>query len=310
MIVALALVLVPAQIDFRAVPVVLDGHESAVMMVQFAPDSKRLFSASSSELVGWNGGQKERVVEVAGPVAVSGDGEQIAAASIDSLTLMAGKAVSKMIEGIDYFGLPSGDILCQLSFSQDGRRLAVAGFQKKAVVVTLLGDTKVPITLSGGPAECMALSPNGTLLVAGDENGGVGVYNADTGAAIKTLKAFAKTTSCIAFSRDGKLVAAGGEDGGVKIWKTSDWSEVRSFSAKGLVFAVAFSADATKLAYTFNVGPQQSAIEIIEIEGGKSISRAEKLNYWVFALAFSPDGSKLAAGCEDGAVRIWSRFTP
>jgi len=295
-------------IDFRTAPVVMEGHEAAVTMVQYAPGGRKIFSASGSELLVWDGERKARTVAVEGPAAVSWDGEQIAAANIDNLSLMAngGASISKVIEGTDYFGLPSGDIICQLSFSHDGKRIAVAGFQSKAAVVTLASDVKKQITMVGGPAECMSLSPDGTLLAIGHEKGVMGVYNSDTSAAVRAISGFTRTVSCIAFSPDGKMLGAGSEDGGIKVWKTSDWSEVRSFTCKGLVFALAFTPDSSALAYTFNVAEQKSAIEIAALADGKNIARVEKLNFWVFALAFSPDGLRLAAGCEDGAVRAWA----
>jgi WD40 repeat protein len=276
------------------------------MMVQFAPDSKRIVSASGSELFFWSGDNRERTFSLAGPAAVSIDGEQIATADIDALTLISGKTIGRVIKDISYFGLPEGDILCHMSFSQDGKRLAVAGFQMRACVVTIATDNKTSIELNGGPAECIGISPSGSLLAVGNEKGIVEIYNSETGAHQKALKGSIRTISCIAFSRDGKLLAAGAEDGSIKVWNTADWTETRSWAAKGLVFGIAFSPDASALAYTYNVAEQQSAIEISSIAGGKPISRAEKLNYWVFALAFSPDGKKLAAGCEDSSVRIWT----
>ena len=66
------------------------------------------------------------------------------------------------------------------------------------------------------------------------------LFNAGSGAAIKTLAGFTDYVFAVAISPDGQLVAGGSNNGEVRVWKTSDGALVKDFIASpGHVKAVA-----------------------------------------------------------------------
>jgi WD40 repeat protein len=164
-----------------------------------------------------------------------------------------------------------------------------------------------------------AFAPDGKTIMIGDANGVLHHWSLTTKAEIRTLHTFRGVGSLlnVAFSPDGKTLAATylSTTSSAMIWNTTDWTvETESRYA-----AAAFSQDGKLLALG---GPhikliepdsrkQIRDIELPEMTWGevsrdfeKEPNAKEKIGCVVFALAFSPDGHTLAAGCTEGTIRL------
>ncbi|MDQ5979428.1 MAG: hypothetical protein QG602_2402 [Verrucomicrobiota bacterium] len=64
----------------------------------------------------------------------------------------------------------------------------------------------------------LAWSPDGTLLAAASQSGGVTLFDAATGAVKHTLAGHADGANCLGWSPDGTTLATGGQDGCVRFW--------------------------------------------------------------------------------------------
>lgn len=64
----------------------------------------------------------------------------------------------------------------------------------------------------------IALSPDGTVLAAGYQDGTVRLWNMDTGEQLTVLEGHKDRVVSLAFSPDGTLLASGGTDGTVRLW--------------------------------------------------------------------------------------------
>lgn len=72
------------------------------------------------------------------------------------------------------------------------------------------------------PFATIALSPNGSLLVAGAEDGTLSFLDPQTGAIKNEITAHFGPILSVTFSPDGKMLASGSADGTVRIWTTAD----------------------------------------------------------------------------------------
>ena len=171
-----------------------------------------------------------------------------------------------------------------------------------------------------------AFAPDSQTVMIGDKNGVLHHWSLATKAEIRTLRTFEGVgiLSNVTFSPDGNtLVAtyAPPKPNAVTIWNTTDWIAQTESGYN----SAAFSNDGKLLALGGH-----SHIELIEPASRKKIrdielpemtrgeircedkndpDAKEKIPCLVLALAFSPDGNTLAAGCIDGTVRL-VKMTP
>jgi serine/threonine protein kinase/WD40 repeat protein len=156
----------------------------------------------------------------------------------------------------------------------------------------------------------IALAPDGSLLAVGHEDGHITVWPLPGGDAIATLEASHNLVNCLSFGPDplrrqdaprpgtGWLLAAGELGGLVTVWDLHTRAP-RSFcrGTKYDVFALAFRPDGMTLATAGN-----GRVYLWDIATGRPLI-GMRVGDRPRALAFSPEGSRLAIASETG-------FTP
>ena len=132
------------------------------------------------------------------------------------------------------------------------------------------------------------------------------------------------TADVVKFTPDGRFLLAAGDDKQVAVYPIREqgldsirvdflrwptWREQR-----GSIYAMAISPDG-KFVAVGGLGMLDSAVAVIDRETKKivhfaDLRRGEENLYAVMSLAFSPDGTQLAAGTGSGAVCVWNFRDP
>jgi WD40 repeat protein/serine/threonine protein kinase len=156
--------------------------------------------------------------------------------------------------------------------------------------------------LSDGKGFDLAFSPDGRLLAmpSGDNNDLI-VGDASTGK-VRRLHGHSARILRLAFSRTG-LLASASEDKTVKVWNTTTGQEIWTLRDHlGPVYAVAFSPDGQLLASASGdqVNVWNTTTRALLWTLPASINPKVPV-----ALAFSPDGGRLAGPGADNTAKVW-----
>ena len=170
-------------------------------------------------------------------------------------------------------------------------------------LVAILGDDR--FVLPNGGLRCwMAHSTDGKLLAVPCGND-VALFDAQTGALVRTLRGHTSRVDSVAFSADGQRLASCGGPGDhtARIWNIQTGETVAIYKGhKAEVWGVAFSPDGKRAAS----GDRNGNLRLWETESGKELFPLTGHSGAIFHVAFSPDGTRIVSiGFSDQKVMIW-----
>ncbi|HLK58323.1 MAG TPA: AAA-like domain-containing protein, partial [Chthonomonadaceae bacterium] len=203
------------------------------------------------------------------------------------------------------------DLVRSVAYSRGGI-LASGGDDNTIHLWNVVAGTSETLRGHKASAYALAFSPDGTVLASGSLDHTVRLWDMRTKRELRTLSGHTKPVKAIAFSPDGKLLASAGDDFTIRLWDTKTWTAVATIPThQNELFSIAFSKNSNVLACSgcgtiqlWDVA-NRCIIRTLAMKDvhGKAVN--------VFSLAFSHhDGWLLAAGQEDGDIKIWDTERP
>lgn len=165
---------------------------------------------------------------------------------------------------------------------------------------------------SESPIRQIAFSPDNRLLATAGDDQKLHTWNADTGAAIETLRGHKAAVFAVAFAGNETLVS-GAADRSAAIWDLkAGWTLQRTIGTgdatspiSDRVNAVRFSLDGKRLAAGGGEPSRGGDIAIWQVADGTLLQTFTNVHSdAVFGLDFSADGRYLASGAADKSVKV------
>jgi WD40 repeat protein len=220
--------------------------------------------------------------------------------------------------------LPHDSSVLAAAFSPDGTRVATGSSDKSARIwETASGKAWGAALEHQGSIEAIAFSPDGARIATASSDKTARLWDVVRTKPLGPPLLHDGSVWCLAFSRDGKILATGADDNKVRLWDTTTGKQLEPvLQHKAAVFVLALSPDGKILAtgsednvvrlWQFPTGTlMHSPLFISRILGGddaiRGIRRRSAYRHGVLALAFSPDGGRLAtvSGMPVGEARLW-----
>lgn len=157
----------------------------------------------------------------------------------------------------------------------------------------------------------VAFSPDGKLILAGSDET-LRLWDAESGALLRSIKGHAGTVQSVAFSPDGTRLLSGSKDGAVKLWDVATGGLLRTIEAQHPtgVRAVAFSPDGKSVLSAGGLGSKENMLALWDAETGQLLRTFEghpdRLLPGVTSVAFSPDGTLVLSVGHDNKLKLWS----
>ena len=298
---------------------VLRGHDERVRSVAFTPDGETLVSGSQDETV--------RLWDVE-PLPMGEECEtRRGAADVNPLAVLGGSEEWVRAVAVS----PQGATLASTSAGGKVRLwdLGELGTERKI----LSGHTNWVTSLAFGPGEVGENGAAPPVLASGSTDGTVRLWRPGEGLAFRLPDG--KPVKAVAITPPGSWLAAAGNGGAVYMWNLDDVSDPvdpavpaalpMGSERPGMIFALAFSPDGTRLAAAARNGtflvwdinlddpsrtppPRGFGQAVAEDEFDDRIECSPNLspllNPQMWSVAFSPDNRTIAAGDSNGVIHV------
>ncbi len=302
-------------------PPVPFAHDAAVGAVAFAPDGLCLVSGCDDGIIRvWNRATAAEVRQLKGhrgrisSLSFSPDGTILASGSGDQTVGLWDVATGKLLQrcqGHDGW-------VRSVQFSPDGKTVASASFDE-TVRLWDAATGKELHRFEGheAPVSAVAFAPDGKSLASCDHDNVSRIWDVATGKPIRSLpKQNRGELTGIAVCGGGRLLVTGAAHGYSSIWNSETGELLQRLSIGGTVLSLTASPDG-KL---FLAGSGDGNLHLFEVASRQCVltfpgyqGEWNPLNFYpttglataIQTVAFSSDGSWIAAGTKDGRVRLW-----
>ena len=302
---------------WRPLPLI-GKHDGGVSGLSFSPDGGRLASIGRlGSLMVWDAGAGELEWKSPGIRDVTGasicfapNGATLATSVWDRFTIWDLAAQRARAGGT------LSDNICALSFSPDGRWLALAGCDHSIT----LWDTdrkRVARALAGHRAAVVGLAvhPDDQVIASCSYDGSAKLWQFPLRGDFRRLKVQFDTVHCVQFSPDGRLLAS---SGGVRhdaettrippiaVWGALSGELLAELPGHtDVVGAVAFHPGGRRLASASH----DRTVRVWDLATSSELSSRVAHGGKISSVVYSADGRLLATGSDDLTVKLWDGTT-
>ncbi len=284
----------------------LGGHDDWVLSCAFAPDGKRIASASSDQTIRiWDAASGENLLTLSGhsdsvrSCAFAPDGKRIASASDDQTIRIWDAASGENLLTLNGHSRP----VLSCAFAPDGKRIASASDDQTIRIWDAASGENL-LTLNGhsGPVLSCAFAPDGKRIASASDDQTIRIWDAASGENLLTLNGHSRPVWSCAFAPDGKRIAFASDDQTIRIWDAASGENLLTLNGHSRpVLSCAFAPDGKRIASASD----DQTIRIWDAASGENLLTLDGHSGPVLSCAFAPDGKRIASASDDQTIRIW-----
>jgi WD40 repeat protein len=273
-----------------------------------------------------------------GDVLYHPDGKALATCGVEDGVVLWDVESGRRLRQI---GRHTSTIQCA-AFSRDGKLLASADYEQNVLVSDFATGHALQSFKAPNLPTRLAFSPDGKYLACGGLGGDFQVWNLETAkVAHQGVETRGHHIYGLEFAHDSKVLAVGGTSDRILLVSTDDWKTTKTLAGGG--YRLRFAPDGRHIVSIGDKGltwwdidagkpihqlklddpPYNVALhpngklaatasasgyfKIWDLEAGKLLKQCATPQLYVFGLAFSPDGRKLATS--DASLELWDTTT-
>lgn len=193
-------------------------------------------------------------------------------------------------------------------FNRKGDMLATGGEDSTVRIWDYQnGNCKSVLEGHTGPVRPTAFHPNNKLLISCSEDQTLRLWDVTNGECINVLRGHENWVRSVVFNSTGDFIISGSDDHTIRVWDINNGSCVAIL--KGHDGQVRPMASHPTESNIFASGGVDGTVRLWNIEKSECIRILEAQLSWIWSVAFSSDGTYIAASGDNGYLSIWDLKT-